>query len=95
MAARVQDYEELEHDPQVVANRYIVEIDHPSGRRVKMVNHPVRFSAASEAGVRGAAPEFGQHTEEVLLEAGLSWEEIAALTEAGTIGLPAARATTA
>src|SRR3712207_7745026 len=55
-------------DPQVLANRYIVEIDHPSGRRVKMVNHPVRFSAAPEAGVQGPAPEYDQHTEAVLLE---------------------------
>jgi crotonobetainyl-CoA:carnitine CoA-transferase CaiB-like acyl-CoA transferase len=85
MAARVQDYEELQHDPQVLANRYIVEMDHPSGTRVKMVNHPVRFSAAPEAGVQGPAPEFGQHTEEVLLDAGLSWEEIAELRDQGVI----------
>jgi crotonobetainyl-CoA:carnitine CoA-transferase CaiB-like acyl-CoA transferase len=87
MAARVQSYDELEQDPQVIANRYLVEIDHPSGRRVKMVNHPVRFSAAPEVGVRGAAPELGQHTEEVLLEAGLTWEEICTLREQGAIGL--------
>jgi crotonobetainyl-CoA:carnitine CoA-transferase CaiB-like acyl-CoA transferase len=86
MAARVQDYHELESDPQVLANRYIVEIDHPSAGRVKMVNHPVRFSAAPEAGVRGPAPEFDQHTEEVLLEAGLTWDEIAALRDQGAIG---------
>jgi crotonobetainyl-CoA:carnitine CoA-transferase CaiB-like acyl-CoA transferase len=93
MAARVQDYPELEHDPQVTANGYIVEIDHPVGRRVKMVNHPVRFSAAPEVGVKGPAPEFGQHTEEVLLEAGLTWEEIAALSEQGAIGVPSSRIT--
>jgi crotonobetainyl-CoA:carnitine CoA-transferase CaiB-like acyl-CoA transferase len=87
MAARVQSYDELEQDSQIVANRYITAIDHPSGRRVKMVNHPVRFSAAPDAGVQGAAPEFGQHTEEVLLEAGLSWEEVAALREKGVIGV--------
>jgi crotonobetainyl-CoA:carnitine CoA-transferase CaiB-like acyl-CoA transferase len=86
MAARVQDYQELAQDPQVVANRYIVEIEHPSCGTVKMVNHPVRFSAAPEVGVRGPAPEFGQHTEEVLLEAGLSWEEIATLRAQGVIG---------
>ncbi|HET9025741.1 MAG TPA: CoA transferase, partial [Burkholderiaceae bacterium] len=90
MAARVQDYAELSADPQVVANRYIVEIDHPNGQRVKMVNHPVRFSAAPEAGVRAPAPEFGQHTEEVLLEFGLTWEEIAVLTNHGVIGPRAA-----
>jgi CoA:oxalate CoA-transferase len=92
MAARVQDYDELVQDPQVVANRYIVEIDHPAGRRVKMVNHPVRFGAAPDAGVRGPAPEFGQHTEQVLLDAGLTWEEIADLAGQGAIGVRAVRA---
>jgi CoA:oxalate CoA-transferase len=86
MVAPVQDYQELAQDPQVIANRYIVEIEHPLQGRVKMVNHPVRFSAAPDVGVRGPAPEFGQHTEEVLLEMGLTWEEIAALRAQGVIG---------
>jgi crotonobetainyl-CoA:carnitine CoA-transferase CaiB-like acyl-CoA transferase len=86
MAARVQSYDEVEQDVQVLANRYVTEIDHPIGRRVKMVNHPVRFSAAPGVGVQGPAPEFGQHTEDVLLEAGLDWDEIAALRARGVIG---------
>ncbi|HET8944185.1 MAG TPA: CoA transferase, partial [Dehalococcoidia bacterium] len=36
--------------------------------------------------IRTAAPEFGQHTEEVLLECGLTWDEIIALREQGVIG---------
>jgi formyl-CoA transferase len=36
--------------------------------------------------VRTPAPEFGQHTEEVLLEAGYTWEEIGALREQGFVG---------
>ena len=35
---------------------------------------------------RTAAPEFGQHSEEVLLEAGYSWGEIEALRSDGVIG---------
>ena len=31
------------------------------------------------------APEFGQHTEEVMLELGYSWDEIAVVREAGAI----------
>jgi crotonobetainyl-CoA:carnitine CoA-transferase CaiB-like acyl-CoA transferase len=36
--------------------------------------------------VRHAAPELGEHTEEVLLEHGYTWEDIAALKEKGAIG---------
>ena len=42
----------------------------------------MRFSA-TPASVSAAAPELGQHTEEVLLEAGFSWEDIAELRAAG------------
>ena len=31
------------------------------------------------------APEYGQHSEEILLELGFSWEEIAAMREAGAV----------
>ncbi|MCH8950025.1 MAG: hypothetical protein IIB87_06570 [Chloroflexi bacterium] len=38
------------------------------------------------AAIRGMAPELGQHTEEVLLEAGFTWPEIEALRGGGVIG---------
>ena len=47
---------------------------------------PVQLSK-TPARIRGLAPELGQHTEEVLLEAGYSWEEIEALCREGAIGL--------
>jgi crotonobetainyl-CoA:carnitine CoA-transferase CaiB-like acyl-CoA transferase len=87
MSARVQDYEELRNDPQVLANRYLVDLEYPDeGRTVQMINHPVRFSAAPEVGVRGPAPQFGQHTEEVLLEFGYTWDQIAELRACGAVG---------
>jgi formyl-CoA transferase len=42
--------------------------------------------------IRRPAPEFGQHTEEVLLEAGYSWAEIEGLRGEGAIGPRAAEA---
>jgi formyl-CoA transferase len=35
---------------------------------------------------RSAAPELGQHTEDVLLEAGLDWDQISAYREQGALG---------
>jgi crotonobetainyl-CoA:carnitine CoA-transferase CaiB-like acyl-CoA transferase len=71
----VNTYLDFLEDPQVLANRYITDFKHPVAGNVKIVNHPFHFSE-TPASVRLPAPEFGQHTEEVLLEAGYSWEEI-------------------
>ena len=81
----VQDYEALSRDPQVLANGYIVEVERPDGPPVRMVATPVQLSKTPTR-IRGLAPELGQHTEEVLIEAGYSWEEIDALRGEGAIG---------
>jgi crotonobetainyl-CoA:carnitine CoA-transferase CaiB-like acyl-CoA transferase len=78
--APVNTYEDLEYDEQVLANDYIVEIDHPSRGKIKAVDMPIRFSR-TPAGPRTCAPEMGQDTETVLLELGLSWDEITELRE--------------
>ena len=81
----VQDYEALSRDPQVLANGYIVDVERPDGPPVRMVATPVQLSKTPTR-IRGLAPELGQHTEEVLIEAGYSWEEIDALRGEGAIG---------
>jgi crotonobetainyl-CoA:carnitine CoA-transferase CaiB-like acyl-CoA transferase len=53
-----------------------------------MAGLPVIFSK-TPGKIRSLAPEFGQHTEEVLLEAGFDWDEISELREIGAIGAPA------
>jgi crotonobetainyl-CoA:carnitine CoA-transferase CaiB-like acyl-CoA transferase len=83
--APVQDYGQLAEDPQVVANEYIVEYEHPSGERRKIVGPAVQLEK-SPGSIRSGAPEFGQHTEEVLLEFGFEWDEIESLKASGAIG---------
>lgn len=79
--ARVQDYEELAHDPQMAANDYIVDFDHPTAGPVKLVGIPVRLSQTPGA-IRMPAPEWGQHNMDVLTDiAGYSHEEVAQLME--------------
>jgi crotonobetainyl-CoA:carnitine CoA-transferase CaiB-like acyl-CoA transferase len=89
LACHVNDYASLANDPQVLANEYITEVDPGTGEPpLRMVGLPVIFGK-TPGKIRSLAPEFGQHTEEVLLEAGLSWDEISALRESGAIGAPA------
>ena len=76
----VQDYSELEADPQIIANEYIVDVPHPVHGNLREVGVPARLSE-TPGKVLAAAPEFGQHTEDLLLEHGYSWEDIAHLHE--------------
>ncbi len=73
-------------DPQVQANGYLTQNTHPAVGAYLTLNTPMRFSR-SEAGPRGPAPEVGQHTEEVLLAAGYTWDDITALRDSGAIGV--------
>ena len=83
--AKVQSIDELEDDPQVIANNYITDFEHPVIGPIKMCNFPVGFSE-TPAGVWKEAPELGQDTETILLEElGYDWDSIQKLQEAGTI----------
>lgn len=82
--APVQSPLELADDPQVVANRYLVDYDDGQGNRTKVCASPVQFDGAGTE-VRARAPEAGEHTEEVLVEAGFGWDEIARWKEARVI----------
>ena len=83
--ARIQTIDELPDDPQVIANDYITDFDHPDMGAVKVCNFPVAFSE-TPATMQSAAPELGQHTEDVLIEElGYDWEDIGRFQEAGAI----------
>ncbi len=77
----VNTVSDLVQDPQVLANDYITEFEHPAQGKMSLVGFPMHFSKAS-ASVRLPAPEFGQHTEEVLQNIlGYSWEDITKLKD--------------
>jgi crotonobetainyl-CoA:carnitine CoA-transferase CaiB-like acyl-CoA transferase len=81
--APVRTHADVVADPAVWANGYLQNVSTPAGE-VAVVASPVRFSG-TPAHPGAIAPELGQHTEEVLLELGYSWEQIAALSSEGVI----------
>ena len=84
--APVRDHAEVAADPGVRANGYITCLEDPDapGTTTEVVRAPVRFSDRTPT-ARPGVPELGQHTEEVLLEAGYSWDDIASLSADGAI----------
>jgi crotonobetainyl-CoA:carnitine CoA-transferase CaiB-like acyl-CoA transferase len=63
----------------MVQNKYIIDVPVPNVGNVKMLNVPYKLSE-TPGSVRCAAPELGQHTEEVLHElCGYSWDKITEL----------------
>lgn len=84
--APVRDHAEVAGDPGVHANGYITAAVGADGSEAphEVVRPPVRFSD-DLAPVRSDPPELGQHTEEVLLETGYSWDDIASLSADGAI----------
>ena len=81
----VQTVAEAVRDPQAGALEVFAKVPHRTGEEIAVVRSPVDFSA-TPASVRHGAPELGEHTEEVLLEHGYTWDDIAALKEKGAIG---------
>lgn len=77
---RVATPDEVTSDPQALANDFFPEVQHPAAGKMKVVATPVKF-CQNPASVRSPAPETGQHTEEMLLDLGYSWEDIAQLKE--------------
>lgn len=62
---RVNNISDLVNDPQLLENGYIIEFDHPTLGRIKYPGHAINLHKTPLT-VRSAAPELGQHTEEVL-----------------------------
>jgi crotonobetainyl-CoA:carnitine CoA-transferase CaiB-like acyl-CoA transferase len=79
-----QNLREAVNDPQARANGYFVTYHHPTQGTMEAIANPVRLGR-DPATYRAPAPEFGQHTEEVLLEHGYDWDDIVRLKELGVI----------
>ena len=77
-AGPIHDYAEVFADPHTQARGMEVTMEHPEEGTVRGLGIPVKLSD-TPGSVRRAAPLLGEHTEEVLLEAGLTRGEFGAL----------------
>ncbi len=71
------------NDPQVKPNGYVIPNVDDQGNEYQIVAAPVQFDETPPAPAR--APEHGQHTEEILLELDLDWDDISAAKDSGAI----------
>lgn len=81
--APVQNTVEVSKDEQVRGNDYIVGTKTANGTAFELVASPVQFDV--QASITRRAPEFNEHGDEILLEAGLDMEQIIELKIAGAI----------
>jgi crotonobetainyl-CoA:carnitine CoA-transferase CaiB-like acyl-CoA transferase len=79
----VQAPGELSRDRAVVANGYIPTVTAMSGAPYELPVNPVQFD--EQQVVPAGAPEHGQHTEEILLEAGVDWDRIEHYKKTGAV----------
>jgi crotonobetainyl-CoA:carnitine CoA-transferase CaiB-like acyl-CoA transferase len=81
----VSTYLEIAEDEQAWVNGYLTNIPNDDDVALPTVGVPVHLSR-TPGSIRHIAPELGQHTEEVLLEAGYDWDDISSLREQGAFG---------
>jgi alpha-methylacyl-CoA racemase len=85
----VLDLDEALESDLVRAREMVVELNQPGAGPVRQLGPPIKLSR-TPASVREPGPALGEHTHEVLREAGYSDEEISVLEQAGAVAGPAA-----
>lgn len=80
----VNDMLQALSDPQTLAREMVVEVEHTTLGAVKTLGLPVKFSQ-TPGKVRTGAPLYGEHTREILAEAGFGPEEIEGFVSEGAV----------
>lgn len=84
-AGPIYKLDEMFADPQVKETGIATRLDHPQLGEIEILGQPITLSR-TPASFRAAPPELGQHTDEVLAQAGYSSDEIEQLRTLGVIG---------
>ncbi len=80
--APVTRYEDLANNPQALENGYVAALEHPALGTVRIVGSPFRVDGTPLTPA-GAEPQLGADTEQVLQEAGYTWDDIARFRDKG------------
>lgn len=80
--AKVNSYEDLPKDPQIIHNGIIKEIDHPVAGKFKAIGTPIEFSETPPT-IRRTPPALGEHNDEILQELGFCDADIERFRLAG------------
>jgi crotonobetainyl-CoA:carnitine CoA-transferase CaiB-like acyl-CoA transferase len=79
VSAPINNVGEAAVDSDVIANKYIIEVDHPKAGKIKEVGFPWKFhKTPAKAGI---APELGEHNNEILKGLGYSDADIRQLKD--------------
>ena len=71
-------------DPQVIHREMVMPVDHGDRGTVQMLGFPMKFSQ-EPCQVRHPAPELGEHSAEVLRDAGFGPDEVTDLSDRGVV----------
>jgi crotonobetainyl-CoA:carnitine CoA-transferase CaiB-like acyl-CoA transferase len=89
----VLDLDEVMDSELVAAREMVVELEQPGAERpVKLVGAPIKLSRTPADPTRAPGPALGEHTEEILLAAGYTPEQVAELQASGAVAAPSASA---
>jgi crotonobetainyl-CoA:carnitine CoA-transferase CaiB-like acyl-CoA transferase len=84
MIAPVNSLEQTFKDPQILQDEMVVKLKHPLAGEIKVLRTPINLSS-TPLKIKAPPPLLGEHTEEILLEHGLSMNEIQQLKKEGII----------
>ena len=87
LCGEINTFAEAFSDPQVEANQMAVEMPCEGPGTLRSLGTPLRFSG-TPGGHLNPPPALGEHTLEVLREAGFTTEEIRDLIDAGAVASP-------
>ena len=90
-AGPIYNLGQVYNDPHVQARNMVVELEDPRLGVIKHIGVPVKLSG-TPGSIRHRAPDLGEHSREVRLEAGYTPAEVENFVEHGTIRVPAAQA---